>query len=281
MTNRFSRRYGYDEQESEITVRHEAPAELRTVVVEIAYECGVKPTLLRSIVCRVLRVEPHSYNWSDFPNVDEEVRERLHECDWYYVYDIIEQVYAELAAGSVLSRGRRGSEEDAAQYADEMNRYFRGRGIGWQLVGGQIEVRGPESFEEVVKSARGILEESGRRTAANELHESLRDLSRMPEPDVTGAIQHAMAALECAARDIVGKANATLGDLVKRNPDLFPKPLDEAVHKMWGYASETGRHLKEGKEPSFEEAELLVGLSGSLCRFLVRNCAIDHSLNER
>ena len=38
---------------------------------------------------------------------------------------------------------------------------------------------------------------------------------------VTGAIQHAMAALECAARDTVGKENATLGDLIRRNPGFF------------------------------------------------------------
>src|SRR6185437_2754670 len=113
MTNRFSRRHGYEEQETEITVRHEAPDELRVAVVEIAYECGVKPTLLRSIVCRLLRIEPHAYNWSEFPNVDQEVRERLHDCEWFYVYDVIEQIHDALAGGSVLSRGRRGSESDA------------------------------------------------------------------------------------------------------------------------------------------------------------------------
>jgi hypothetical protein len=152
-----------------------------------------------------------------------------------------------LLRGGILASGRRGSVQGAEKFADEINRYFTGRGIGWHLVDGRIEVRGSESFEEAVQGARVAMEEIGHRTAANELHEAIRDLSRKPEADVTGAIQHAMAALECAARAAVGNERATFGELVKRNPDLFPKPLDQALDKVWGYASETGRHLKEGR----------------------------------
>jgi len=54
----------------------------------------------------------------------------------------------------------------------------------------------------------------------DELHEALDDLSRRPEPDLTGAIQHAMAALECVASDTYGNPKATLGDIIKRYPDL-------------------------------------------------------------
>ena len=57
------------------------------------------------------------------------------------------------------------------------------------------------------------------------------DLSRRPNPDITGAIQHAMAALECIARTVCGDGSSTLGALLKRNPDLIPKPLNEAVEK--------------------------------------------------
>ena len=54
MTERFSRRDGYSEAEIEITVRHDAPDELRAVIVELAYESGLKPSRLRQIVCRVV-----------------------------------------------------------------------------------------------------------------------------------------------------------------------------------------------------------------------------------
>lgn len=275
MIERFSRRHAYSESEAEITIRHNAPDEMCSVVVEIAYESGLKPNHMRQIVCRVLRVAPDSSNWSDFPNVDNEVRGHLRDCEWYHVYDIIEEAYVTLSStlSGMLVRGGRGPVDAAQHFSTEINRYFKERGIGWQLVDGQIEVRGPASFEEVIHHAHDALDEVGRTTAARELHEAILDLSRRPEPDVTGAIQHAMAALKCVSRDVAGNSNLTLGELVKRNPDLFPKPLDQAVDKMWGYASETGRHLKEGKSPDFEEAELVVGICGAVCRYLAKRLA--------
>jgi hypothetical protein len=269
MAGSFSRRHGYNPPEAEITVRQDAPEDLRSVIVDIAYECGLTPTLLRQLTCRVLRVAPNAQNWSEYPNVDGEIRQNLRDCPWYRVYDTIEAIHTRIGERGV---GLRGNPAMLASdyFTEEINNYFRERGIGWQLVDGQIEVRGAESFEEAVHGGRDALEEAGKGTAASELHEALGDLSRRPEADVTGAIQHAMAALECVARDAADDQNATLGDLIKRHPDLFPKPLDQSLEKAWGYASESGRHLKEGKAPAFEEAELIVGMCGSVCRYLAR-----------
>ncbi len=270
MSSRFSNRHGYLPQDAEITVRHDAPEELRSVVVEVAYESGFTPTPLRSLVCRVLRTRPDPSNWSDYPNVDGEVRRLIDDCDWYYVYDLIEEIYSALSAGGMIARSRRGSAGGAENFAEGINRYFRGRGIGWQLVDGQIEVRGSEAFEAALHGAKEILEARGKRTATTELHEAIHDLSRRPSPDITGAIQHAMAALECLARDATGDQKPTLGELIKRNSQLFPKPLDQAIEKVWGYTSETGRHLKEGNVPTFDDAEFVVGLAGVLCRYLAK-----------
>jgi hypothetical protein len=271
MAERFSRRHGYNAPELEITVRQDAPENLRSAVVDIAYDCGFAPTPLRQLVCRALRVAPNRNNWSDYPNVDGEIRQNLEGCPWYKVYDVIEAVYEHLHASGAQLAGRHNEAVVASSFfKDEINSYFRDHGIGWQLVDGQIEMRGAESFEEAVQGGREALEEAGKVTAASELHEALADLSRRPDADVTGAIQHAMAALECVARDAAEDQNATLGALIQRHSDLFPKPLDQALEKAWGYASEAGRHLKEGKVPEFEEAELIVGICGSVCRYLAR-----------
>ena len=141
-------------------------------------------------------------------------------------------------------------------------------GVGWRLADGQIESRGPEAFETSVDSARDALESAGLQTARREIHEALRDLSRRPEPDLTGAVQHAMAALECTAREATGDPRATLGEILKRYPDVVPKPLDDALGKMWGYASEMARHVREGRTPSRAEAELVVGVASSTCTYL-------------
>lgn len=269
MANRFSDRNGFSQRDAEISIMQEAPDTLRHILVELAYELGFVPSRLRALVCRVIQEAPDPNNWSERPNIDQEVRGLLHDCEWFYIYDIIEVIYEALSAGEVVGKQGRASLDEANNFQDEINRFFRSKGFGWQLVDGRVEIRGDEAFERAVHEAPVVLMSNKRITAANEIREALSDMSRRPDPDITGAIQHAMAALECAARDLTGD-QSTLGDLVRRNPDLFPKPLNQAVEKVWGYTSEFGRHLKEGRRPSYEEAEMIVGLSGILCRYIAR-----------
>jgi hypothetical protein len=79
-----------------------------------------------------------------------------------------------------------------------------------------------------------------------------------------------MAALECVARDICKKPKLTLGDLLKKEGQNLgiPKPLDDAVEKAWGYASEMGRHIREGRMPDRAEAELIVGICATISTYL-------------
>ena len=80
-----------------------------------------------------------------------------------------------------------------------------------------------------------------------------------------------MAALECVTRDLLGESSvATLGHLLKRQDQTLGivPPLDQALIKLWGYASERGRHLLEGREPGFEEAELVVVVAAAASVYL-------------
>ncbi|MDA1018408.1 MAG: hypothetical protein O3A00_28625, partial [Planctomycetota bacterium] len=106
-----------------------------------------------------------------------------------------------------------------------------------------------------------------------ELKEAIGDVSRRPAPDTSGAIQHAMAALECVARDIAEDPKPTLGKLIQKHPDLFPPPVDKAIEKLWGYASEIARHGREGNDPTREEAILVVGVSATLVNYLIHKAA--------
>lgn len=152
---------------------------------------------------------------------------------------------------------------------------------GADLIQVQAEAQGPYAPETALQEGRDELWRLGKHTTARELHEALYDLSRRPVPELTGAIQHGIAALECLSRDLTGSGD-TLGTLVRRNPALFPTPLGEAIAKIYGFASENGRHLREGNEPALEEAELVVGLSAVLCRYLGRKVAkqFDSALHE-
>ena len=261
----FSKSNRYSGAAKEITIREDAPENLRYVVLQTAVDLEWAPSSLRTIICRVLRVPPDSGNWSEYPNIWGEVESLMYRCDWYKVYDIIEAMSARFARHDAENR-----QQDATRFAEAINGFFEEEGIGWQLVDGQIVTRGTEAFEAMVSEATGVLQASERPTIATHLHQALYDLSRRPQPDLAGAIYHAMGALEGLARDVTGDQKATLGEVLKRNPGLIPKPLDTALSQVWGYASNEARHVEEGREPGRDEAELVVGLCAAVSTYLTR-----------
>ena len=257
MQGRFSDRYQYRETEREIVVRDDAPEGLRFAILLIAENAGMSPGTIRNVICSVLLVRPDPSNWSEYPNIWDEVNGLIKNCSWFKVYDIAEAIHAAFAAQH---------SDGADMFQERLNEYLRENGIGWQMTAGRVVYRGSEAFTEATREAAAVLVQTGRSAAANEVHEALADISRRPTPDVTGAIQHSIAALECTARDVTGEPNFTLGRLVPRLA-LTP-PLDTAVEKLWGYASERARHIREGQAVSSEEAELVVSVACAVCTFL-------------
>lgn len=182
----------------------------------------------------------------------------IRQCVWYKVYDIAEALLS-------FIEGTYGYDA-AVQYAEAMNSFFIEAGIGWQFAPNKgIVFRGDETFQVATAEAANTLQGSGRKNAASEIEEAIRDISRRPDPDITGAISHSMAAVECVAQDILGSKD-TLGKIVG-NLNL-PKPLDEAVSKLYGFASQHGRHVSEQSRPAPEDAELLVLVSCAVCTYL-------------
>jgi hypothetical protein len=248
----------------EITIREDAPENLRYFAVQTTIDLGCEPSRLRDVICRALRTTPNPRH-RRYSDIQTEVQDLVNDCDWFKVYDLIEVLHASLARADECS-----GEHDAGVFARDLNEFFIDEGIGWQLVSGQIVTRGTEAFETLVTGAISDLGASERPTAANHLHQALQDLSRRPEADLPGAAYHAMGSLECVARDLTGDPKATLGEILKRHPGLLPKPLDTALSQVWGYASNEARHVLEGREISREEAELLVGLSATVSTYLLR-----------
>lgn len=73
-TQRFSTRHGYTLAEPPITVREDAPPELRQELLHIVYSLDFEPSDARRVVCRVLRARPDAGNWSERPNIEYEVQ---------------------------------------------------------------------------------------------------------------------------------------------------------------------------------------------------------------
>lgn len=258
MDRSFSDRHGYRGAEPDISIREDAPDFLRFQVASIAGKCDLRPSEIRSIVCNVLLEVPDSRNWSEYPNIWDEVLGLLQHCDWYKVYDVAEAIWRSL--------DRRPDQQ--TRFGSELNRVFREKGIGWELKHPDgIVFRGGQTFKVATEEAVATFAKSGRYTAAGEIREALKDISRRPEPDRTGAIQHSMAALECVARDLSNAPNMNLGQLI--NGLALTPPLGEALHKLWGYASQNGRHVQEGRDASPAEAELVVSVACSIAVFLL------------
>ncbi len=265
----FSKRFGYKSQPQEITVWEDAPESLRHFVLDTAVAMGYGPYPLRDAICSVLHVRPDPGNWSEYPNVWGEAEGFVYGCDWFHFYDFVEKVYSGIAARRSTEPAEAGAER-GKRFETALNEFFFDEGIGWQMIEGEIVTRGTETFESNVHGAVEALEAAGRLTARDEIHEALMDLSRRPEADLTGAVQHAMAALECVARDVCGDEKATLGEVIRRYPGVIPKPLDKSVEAAWGYASEMARHIREGRKPDHDEVELIVGLAATVATYLSR-----------
>lgn len=263
----FSDRYGYQAPDAEITIREDAPDILRVGLVQLAYGAEIGGKALRELICTVLLKRPdHAHNWG-VENVAREVDDLMSAAPWYRVYDIAERLYLEIGRHDYTA-----TRQD--EFASRLNQLFRETGIGWQMDDGKIMVRGSEAFALATRDAVDTMRAAGAPTAANEVHQALQDISRRPEADVTGAIQHAMAALECVAREVSGSPD-TLGPIIARLS--LPAPLDSALHKLWGFASQQGRHLHEGRAPQFAEAELVVTVASAVSVYLLRHRARTQS----
>lgn len=265
MKERFSKRFGINLAERPITIRYDAPDELRYYVSTLLLQFN-KGSLkhLRSILCTTAMISPDPSNWGENDYMRSEIESIIERCDWYRVYEIIEVAYEKIV-----------QEEYKEEFQNNINEFFVENGIGWRMEKGELLIRGNETFEEEISATSSTLKDAGLSTSAEEIKQAILDLSRIPEPDITGAVQHSGAALECVAREVVG-SKETLGALIKVHPEIVPTPINEVVSKLFGYASEKGRHLREGILPSFDEAELIVRLSASLCSYLCKKHFPSH-----
>lgn len=80
MTDRFSDRQGYRAEQQEISIREDAPEDMRLAIPLIAQDAGMTPTAHAPIVCQMLLVRPDPINWSDYPNVWQEVNQLIADC---------------------------------------------------------------------------------------------------------------------------------------------------------------------------------------------------------
>jgi hypothetical protein len=273
----FSERQGYVGPR-EIVYRDELTYELRQPIIDI---------LRRSVSREFLpeRIESlfNPYGIDQLPRRDgpmiitedersatdfTDAKRVLLACEWYRLYDLLEDVFQRLDFHDQEQRAHN-EEFQAYPFQKRINDYFIHAGIGWQMVNGKISTRGDAAFEQTIAIATAELKASGRPMAADHIERAICNLSVRPKPDLSGAIGHATAAMECVLHDITGKA-LTFGDYVKKYPDHFPGAMKKALGSLWGYTSEEARHGKEGVEPASEDAGFVVAIAAAFVTYLNR-----------
>lgn len=261
MRNRFSSQIALDSQ-GRALARDVAPEALRAVVVTFPLGVpGLYANGTREAICRGLKRLPDRHNWSK-DNVVQEVHSLIEDAEWYQVYDAAEAVADELL--------RRNLWDEYADYEAEINRTLEECFVGWRMVEARFQVRGNDEVQAVIDRAVVDVAGSGLAVASKEMREAIDDLSKRPEPDLSGAVQHSYASLESIARYCTGDPTSTLGEIVKKHPGLLGEPLNTAVGKLWGYSSEQARHGRESRKLDPDEVELAVGAAIVIASFLVR-----------
>lgn len=252
----FSDRNNFTRRPVAITVREGAPQQLREAVMELAIKSGGS---LPSIAAYIADKFPLTYAAYNIP-IYHQAAEGLKQAEWFKVYDLAEELW-------LLLRGV--NKPAAMKYEAHLNEYFYAHGVGWKMEGGKILARDNDSVEPAVVDASRALADCGLTTSARELEEARTDISRRPTPDITGAIQHLAAALECTMREASGDPKATFGELLKKYPNVFPPAIGSALEKVWGYASEMGRHVREGREPDVKEAFLALEMGSAAINYIL------------
>lgn len=277
MKEPFSERHGFRAPEPPITVQNDAPDELREALPMIAERTGLRPSGQRDVICRVLLRRPDPSNWSDYPNISNEVHHLLKTCPWWKVYDIAEALYAVLPSPHqypVEHYITPPAPERLPQeiFMRKLNEILVDNGIGWLMNDhGMIVLRSDSFSAQAVDHATTALADRKMHNSLRELRMALEGLSRRPEADVTGVIQHSMAALEGLVREIMG-SNRTLGQATKELEALgVPTSLQNAISALYGYASSPrggGRHGGEQLQVDRAEAQMLFHLSAALIAYL-------------
>ena len=169
------------------------PEALRDTIITIAERAGFDTDDLFTIASRVGK-KPWEQSEATISGQSSslQLKRLIRGWKWFLVYDFVEAVA--LAMKGDLS------DTDPTFFVRVLNEYFEHERIAWKLENGQIVSRRAEPAEWALATVIPAVKTAGLSTAEHEIHEAIRDLSRRPAPDLTGAIHHAMGALESRTR---------------------------------------------------------------------------------
>jgi len=255
----FSRRYGYGPQKSDL-IYEDAPEQVRVGLREVLKNCDYDtPSSQRAVICAALRKRPDPSNWSEYPNINEEVDELIHGCEWFVFYDMCERI-------------AQNTEMEVEYFNYEFNELLKEERVGYQIQEGKLEKIGSEEFNQAVSESRIQLGDPRFVVASKQFEKALDFRNSMP-PDYPNAVKEAVNALEGTLQVVLNMKGTALPTLLSNLEPPLPSSLKKLYDGLYAYgsASEGARHASIGGHVSTaEEAELIIHTVAAAIRYATK-----------
>jgi len=219
-----------------------------------------------SNICMALRIPraTRDYYLQESELIPRAIENLIMDYNWWQVYDICELMYRELTYIPYRQ-----------QLSKQINKLFIDEQLGFEMREGAIEKVGSGFIDAQVKEARYLLKEPEFKGADEHFEKAIKALNVRPNPDVENCIKDAVAAIESVARIIVNDDKALLSNIIKdmANKGIIPKPLDQAIQKIYAYRGDqpgVAHGLVGASKVTIDEAEFVLAMSAAIIIYLVK-----------
>lgn len=216
-----------------------------------------RPSSQRAVICKALRVRPDQYNWSEYPNINQEVDSLIHDCEWFTFYDMCEKIAQNMASDP---------------FEEEFNKLLREEHVGYQMQEGKLLKTGSKEFDEAVSESRVELGGPRFAVASGQFEKALTFRNSMP-PDYPNAVKEAVNAVEGMLQVVVNMPGTALPTLLSNLQPPLPSSLKKLYDGLYAYgsASEGARHASVGGHLSTaEEAEFIIHTAAAAIRYVIK-----------
>jgi hypothetical protein len=257
---RFSDRYGL-RSESDL-IYDDVPLSvrigLREVLEIIEYRA---PSAQRSILCKAFRISPDPSNWSEYPNVEQEVSDLIQRGEWYEFYDALERMPR-------LLRDQWAYETFIA----EANRLLAEESAGYRFEDGRLERVGTLEFSEAVAGAHSALQAPEFAEPRRQFERALSLRSARPQ-DSANVIKEATNSVEGTLQVIYRRPGVSMSTIVSEQvKGVAPGGVVDLFRALYRQGSGTtgARHAGiGGADPTEARAELAVHVAAALHAYAV------------
>lgn len=265
----FSQRYGYRAAEQAL-VYEDAPDAIRQGLREVLEKCEYSaPSAQRAVICAALRARPDQGNWSEYPNIDQEVDSLLYSLEWWQFYDLCEKLSRKI--------GPEIHVQNSGTYFDmKLNELFKEEGIGYEIVDGYIARSVSPEFTEAAAAADTALSDADTHGASLEQFRKASSFLNAMPPDYENAVKEAVNSLEGVLQVVTGMHGQSLPSLLSKLDPPLPSKIRKICLELYGYGSGTqgGRHAGiGGYVPGGEEAEFILHCVAAAVRYIASRYA--------